>query len=71
MAAYEVVRVVTQPFHGADGTEVLYQPGDLVPVEGDLPDGLRTALAVGEVPDPEPAAEVPAKAAPKTAPAKA
>lgn len=63
--AYEVIRVVTQPFHGADGSEVLYQPGDLVPVEGDLPDGLRTTLAVGEVADEPTPKAAEAKAAGK------
>ena len=54
--AHEVVRVVTQPFHGPDGIEVLYQPGDRVPVDADLPYGVRTALGVAEVEDkPEPA----------------
>jgi hypothetical protein len=50
--AHEIVRVVTQPFHGPDGIEVLHSPGDRVPVDADLPDGLRTALSVAEVPDP-------------------
>jgi hypothetical protein len=49
--AYEVVRVVTQPFHGADGTEVLYSPGDRVPVDAELPHGVRTQLTVAEVQD--------------------
>ena len=52
--AYEVVRIVTQPYHGADGIEVLYQAGEQVPVDADLPDGVRTTLAVAEVPDKAP-----------------
>jgi hypothetical protein len=56
--AHEVVRTVTQPFHGKDGIEVLYHPGDRVPVDADLPYGVRTTLGVAEVEDkPEPAAE--------------
>lgn len=56
--AHEVIRTVTQPFHGPDGIEVLYQPGDQVPVDEDLPDGLRTTLGVAEVQDkPKPAAK--------------
>lgn len=59
--AHEVVKVVTQPFHGPDGIEVLYQPGDQVPVDADLPYGVRTRLAVAEVEDkPKPAAKPPA-----------
>lgn len=55
--AHEVIRTVTQPFHGKDGIEVLYQPGDRVPVDADLPDGIRTTLGVAEVQDkPEPEA---------------
>jgi hypothetical protein len=68
--AHEVVRVVTQPFHGADGIEVLYSPGDRVPVDADLPDGLRTALAVAEVaddPEPEAADDPEPEAAPRSA----
>jgi hypothetical protein len=65
--AHEVVRVVTQPFHGADGIEVLYSPGDRVPVDGNLPDGLRTTLAVAEAADKPEAAPEPAKAPGKTA----
>jgi hypothetical protein len=67
--AHEVVRIVTQPFHGADGIEVLYQPGDRVPVDADLPYGVRTALGVAEVEDkPEPAAEAPDKPKPAAKP---
>lgn len=65
--AYEVVREVTQPFHGADGIEVLYQPGDRVGVDEDLPYGVRTALVVAEVPDkPAPKGEAKAPAAAKS-----
>jgi hypothetical protein len=53
--AYEVAREVTQPFHGPDGIEVLFQPGDQVPVDAELPDGVRSQLVVVEVPDPVPA----------------
>ena len=45
--AYEVMQVVTQPFHGADGIEVLYSAGRHGPGGEDLPDGLRTVLSVG------------------------
>jgi hypothetical protein len=68
--AHEVVRVVTQPYHGADGIEVLYSPGEQVPVDADLPYGVRTTLAVAEVPDPVAPGPVPAKAAGKTPAAK-
>jgi hypothetical protein len=68
--AHEVIRTVTQPFHGPDGTEVLYQPGDQVPVDADLPDGLRTTLGVAEAAnEPEPAAEVQDKPKPAPKPA--
>lgn len=65
--AYEVVRIVTQPFHGPDGNEVLHQPGDELPVDAELPHGLRTRLEAREVPDkpaePKAAAKAEGKAA--------
>ena len=72
MAEHVVVQVVTQPFHGPDGNSVLYSPGDQFPEGEELPEGVRTTLAVAEVPEPEPkAAEAPAeKAAGKPAPGK-
>ena len=66
MAQHEVVQVVTQPFHGPDGIEVLYSPGDTFPDGHELPEGVRTVLSVAEVADtPAPKAAAPAGKAAK------
>ena len=62
MAQHEVVQVVTQPFHGPDGIEVLYSPGDTFPDGHELPEGVRTTLSVAEVADTPPAEPEPASA---------
>lgn len=36
-----IMRVVTSPYHGADGMSVLYQPGERFPVDADLPADLQ------------------------------
>lgn len=49
----QVVYEVTQPFH-KNGREVLYQPGDQLPLDADLPEGLSVREVVAEVPGPDP-----------------
>jgi len=59
--ALEVMLQVTQPYHGPSG-ELLFEPGQRFPVDADLPESLRTAPVIVEVPD-APAKAAPAKAA--------
>ena len=47
---YEVVRVVTQPCHGADGS-VVHDVGEELPADGEAPSGVRFTLTAREVPD--------------------
>ena len=42
-----VVKEVTQPVHGADGS-VVFSPGDRFPEDTELPEGVPYRLAVGE-----------------------
>jgi hypothetical protein len=59
--ALEVMLQVTQPYHDASGA-VAYDVGQRFPQDADLPEGLRTAPVIVEVPD-APAKAAPAKAA--------
>lgn len=50
---YEVVREVTQPVHGADGS-VTHRPGDRLGMSEPVPEGVPYRLVIVEVPDPAP-----------------
>ena len=57
-----VVKEVTQPVHGADGS-VTHRPGDRFPQDHELPEGVPYRLAVGEAADPGGGAQEPEAAA--------
>lgn len=64
---YEVVREVTQPVHGADGS-VTHRPGDHFGLDEELPEGVPFRLVVATAADPVPATPAaPSKAASKGA----
>lgn len=50
--AYEVVREVTQPVHGADGS-VTHRPGDRLRLDEPVPEGVPYRMVITEVPGPE------------------
>lgn len=56
---------VTQPYHGPGGV-LLFDVGHRFALDAELPDGIRTAPVVEEVPDPEPAPKVPEPKVPAT-----
>jgi len=47
----KIMREVTQPYHAADGLEVLYGPGERFPLDADLPADLTTRDVIVDVPD--------------------
>ena len=50
---YVVAREVTCPVHGADGS-VVFRPGDRLPMDKPVPEGVPYRLVVAGEPDPEP-----------------
>ena len=61
----EVMLQVTQPYHDASGA-VAYDVGQRFPQDADLPEDLRTAPVIADVPDapPGPAQDAPPAKAP-------
>ena len=57
----QIVYEVTQPYH-PDGKTVIHAPGDLLPLDADLPEGLLVRKVIADIPD---------RPAPKAAAAKA
>jgi hypothetical protein len=66
--APQVRKMVTSPYHGPDGHEVILNPGDHFPLDAELPDGALTTVTVVDMPDDEPVPAEPAPAPPPPVP---